>query len=867
MWEFESDDFIEMDPEKVVALRRSTSRQTFKVSRGINYELLAFLVVQQEGSEKPIARIALFSQGVKRGLVFRATEGEGVDELLAAGEQVMKDLGYDIEEVNLKFSAAMRQTVLASVPALKTASTLKTFRDERRGKLKELEEIAGSDPVEDAKDSYGWTAEAVKTATLDLQKIQNQNENFLKLSRILSGKFSSAGLTPEELLERHVTTQQELQDLSDELEELRSFRDENTKLQDQLDKQLATVEQLKEEIRQAKEAAGENAAKDLEKLQESLQQVEKERDKLQGELKETGKESASLQKEVSNLKEELENARGGQKELKGAEKELANALDTIEKLKTESADLTAELNQQRELNASAQAEVETAQKELVELQETVKTSQAEAEGAHKETEKLARQLEKIATQNEASDKKQDSLVGEIETLKGDLKQRSKDVAVAQSAREKAEQELAGQAEELGSLREQLKQSQLRQKDVTDRIRKGKEEAEQSTEDLEEELASVQEALSKSWKQRDTLKERLAEAQDRIDKLESSGGQQAAAPGSSEDKEGAGSSGRLQKQLDSLTREKVAVDTELDEARKSIERLEKELSTAVKSEVGSAGADENVEKVKDVQKQLAALESELIQEREGRENAEKRLHQQQSENKELEQSVADLEKNLASAKEESLGESPAGEDGSKTRDLQKKLAKAETALEEERRDRKNAEQDARDYRTEIRDLKQKIDELEQGGGDGGLAGKEEPARKGKSASTPPPHEVRRPPAKGATFMVDWDLESLPCSDVDAIGQAWVSAYNVNLSLEGYEAQYCTALLVVVQKGSSKGIHLLFNLKSEKRNLVLVPVKAPKDTDGLKKAVAEAKRYLQLSGFEMDKVAAGDMASKLGAYLKQ
>jgi len=96
------------------------------------------------------------------------------------------------------------------------------------------------------------------------------------------------------------------------------------------------------------------------------------------------------------------------------------------------------------------------------------------------------------------------------------------------------------------------------------------------------------------------------------------------------------------------------------------------------------------------------------------------------------------------------------------------------------------------------------------------------------------------------------------------QAWESVYNVQLSLEGYPSQYCSAYLAVLKQGRQKRLYFLFSLKKSKHTLVCVPSQLPGDDAALRKAIAEGQKYLKKSGFELEPIAPDQVASILGGY---
>lgn len=132
--------------------------------------------------------------------------------------------------------------------------------------------------------------------------------------------------------------------------------------------------------------------------------------------------------------------------------------------------------------------------------------------------------------------------------------------------------------------------------------------------------------------------------------------------------------------------------------------------------------------------------------------------------------------------------------------------------------------------------------------------------------PLPHELRPAPKKDAFFRPDWDLAGLPCRSVAQVHKAWETVANVQISLEGYPSQYCMAFLVVLRVGKQKKLYLLFRLKQSRHTLVCVPTRVPKDEASLQKAVAEGLRYLKMSGFQMEEMAAEHIDSALGSYFQ-
>lgn len=128
----------------------------------------------------------------------------------------------------------------------------------------------------------------------------------------------------------------------------------------------------------------------------------------------------------------------------------------------------------------------------------------------------------------------------------------------------------------------------------------------------------------------------------------------------------------------------------------------------------------------------------------------------------------------------------------------------------------------------------------------------------------PHELRPAPKPAALFHPNWDLEGLPCQSGDQVAMAWESAFNVQISLEGYPSQYCMAFLVVLEHGKTKELFVVFRLRKSKHTLVCVPAKSPKTKAELDQVVQEALQFLRKSGFEMAEMPRDYIDSTLGSY---
>lgn len=331
---------------------------------------------------------------------------------------------------------------------------------------------------------------------------------------------------------------------------------------------------------------------------------------------------------------------------------------------------------------------------------------------------------------------------------------------------------------------------------------------------------------------------------------------------------------LQQRLEQLENAAEGAREELAQERSIRKRLEKgaatderrlnELEKAL-SEGGAAAPPGNGQaSAAELDKLRTALNDALADvkaEREARAGLEDELD-------EAHKLVEALEKAVKGSRESSSSASRGAteEDGRRLQELAEKLAAVQLQLEEEQRD-------GRKYARAHAEAQRRIAELEhamnagEAAGQAGFSGSGSPPATRQTTDKPLPHELRPPPKPGELFRPDWDLQALPCKSADQVLQAWGSVSNVQLSLEGYPSQYCTAFLVVLKAGRQKQLFVVFNLKQSKHKLVCVPSKPPTDEAGLNKLIGEGQKYLQMSGFELEKITPADMGRVLEGYFLQ
>lgn len=429
-------------------------------------------------------------------------------------------------------------------------------------------------------------------------------------------------------------------------------------------------------------------------------------------------------------------------------------------------------------------------------------------------------------------------------------------------------ELIGQ---LGELTETLAQA------VAEELRLSAAEARARIDELTAELERVRLLGEDAVTGRQELERNLETAEKRIEDLvqKLKEARQSAAEAKTAAQE------EFRQRLESLESEAATAREELEQERSIRKRLEKgaaaderrlaELEKALENKTPEARTPEDKatvpwtdkkgrENASDETVKLRSALKEALAELKGVRRARQELEEEVAEAHTM---IEALEKALKLSQEPTRGGGAPGEDiarlTEKLHDVQVQLEKEQLAGKKSASARAAAEQ-------RVAELEEALRGRERSGfSPMPTAVKESaPAVKKSAPETPLPHELRPAPRPGALFRPDWDLAGLPCKSAEQVLQAWGSVSNVQLSLEGYPSQYCAAFLVVLKSGKQRQLVILFNLKGSKHTLVCVPSKVPADEAALSKAVDEGQKYLQMSGFELDKIAPSDISRILGGY---
>ncbi len=698
--------------------------------------------------------IAFHAKALKRTLVYTVS-GSDAEAIWQNGQEILAQLGFHLEDVNLKLSPAMQEVVLRDLPGLATPGEARKQRQDRARLLADLQ--ATHDKAPDSA--------AGKKAANRLRGETRQDERVLELRQFL-----------EELLEPAEAAAADLRALRDQVHELAE--------------RAAAAEALGEAERRQREiceSITSAAEKRIQELEASLVEMET----LSAKALKQKRNNAQLQKQVKELSGTLESV----------QQEAATALAERQQLVSDSnvahertAGLEAELQEASRSLETAQAQLAEEQAEKARLDEDLKAAELRIEVLDKEladTRDQAGRQDDVVEATEDARTQLDEVRQALHETLGRNEELERELAAAVEQGETLDRDSSGLADQVADLTErnlQLTSDLTKARDEYDQECQLRRHLEESTAQNEKRIKALKKSLARAV---EDAEERIAEA--------------AGPPETAAEIEALAAELHRQAELLDLERQaQEKLETALHLAREQIDALEEALRQAAARESSA-------------QATAASGKSELQALQEQLQSAVERLERERAEQGRLARALAEAEQQLAERKS---AESPSQAE-SRERHAAEPVAEAEPAVEPRQ----------------------------------------------KAASRPLPHELRPAPKKGALFHPDWDLPGLPCASTKQVYKAWESAFNVQISLEGYPSQYCMVYLVALDLAGQKKLYLLYRLKKTKHTLVSVPTSMPSDETSLQKTIAEGLNFLKKSGFEMEEIAAENIASALKSYFQE
>ena len=549
---YESDGFLEVDAPDILKLCRSKKSVSFGEGDSETFDLQATLCEYQDNKVRR-CRVAFYAKVLKRALVFTVSDAE-TKPSWQHGEDLLAELGFELESVNLKLSPAMLEVVLRDVAGLSAPDVARAARTEQMQENAGLQKIVDDDP----------DSPQGKKAALKLSAAKRSEEKLQLLRQLLEQTFSpqhQANDETEALLDQVKDLTSRLEVAEKNAEEERTQREFSESITAAAEKRIQELEEILVDVEtkssgelklKRKIAALQGQIKELkEELQKAQDDLTVERDN-QGLFVEDVKSAqatiASLEAGLKEKNSALENAQIDLEEGLAEREELEAELKEV-KLRVEvlTQDLETQKQQAEEFGESA-GEIKQLQEKLTDTELALKDAQRENRAL--ETDKDDADKEGLETfRTRCND-----LVKQCEELKGKLE-------LEASVRRRLERGASADDKRINELEEALAACQSGDADTADspellELRARLEEEQGLREDLEKDLEDAHKIV-------DSLEQMIRERE------EGAGGWQT----------GKEELGEKEKKLKELTEQANQMKAQLEQEEIAQKRLAKELASA------------------------------------------------------------------------------------------------------------------------------------------------------------------------------------------------------------------------------------------------------------------------------------------------
>jgi chromosome segregation ATPase len=456
---YEHEGFIESEANEIQQLCRSTFAVSFGDPDQNKYELHATLCDYQDQDERR-CRIAFYAKSLKRALVFTVA-GTEKSSLWPYGQEVLLELGYQLEDVNLKLSPAMLEVVLRDVPGVASPAEAHLQRSEHQRLLAELQTTC---------DEYPESAKG-KRAALKLSTEKRLQERSVDLRELLEDLFS-----PQEKADDETAT------LLAQIKDLTArFKEAET---------AAGSERSQKEFNEAITSAAEKRIQELEEL---LVYVETRSSDV---LKQKRK-VVELNRRIKGLDAELVAARDALVEERDKQKQF---VDDVKSANEQIAALQRALRESEDLREEAFAQLGEQESEAAELDKSYRDAELRIKVLDKELKIAGQRVDGF-----------DEAARLAEELQVQFDKAEEQLNSTTKLNESLEEELSAAVEKCDSLQKSLQEAEdLEQANavVHAELRK----VEDQSAELAKENESLKEELSAAVEKHDNLQKSFQEAE-------------------------------------------------------------------------------------------------------------------------------------------------------------------------------------------------------------------------------------------------------------------------------------------------------------------------------------------------------------------
>lgn len=430
---YESEGFIEVGAKEIKKLSRSVAAVAVGEADGARFDVQATLC-EYLAESQVFCKVAFHAKSLKKALIFSVKPPEN-SSAWTHGAEIIAELGFKLEAVNLQLSSAMLEVVLKDVPGVASVAEARRQRTEKVNLLQKLQEDAEKDP--ESKEG--------KRAALKLGSERRLQERTEQLQQIFNEMFA-----PKEVNADFDSAMEQVKDLSVRLERAEAELDEERKQREMSEVITAAAEKRIQEL--------EELLVDVETQSASELKQKRMVTKLKGQVKDLEEQlhaaNAAVEEERQNQTEFVNDVKGANEQivtleskLLDVENELALSLDRL-------AEVDSEREQSQEVADKASERVQELEIKLKQARDDFDNSLERLTASEQTTAQLTESLELSETRIEKLEKSQK----ELQELLDEKQAVAENLVVAEAKVEQLQAELAQSSKALGQ--ESVAASQL-----------------------------------------------------------------------------------------------------------------------------------------------------------------------------------------------------------------------------------------------------------------------------------------------------------------------------------------------------------------------------------------------------------------------
>jgi hypothetical protein len=451
MLQFESDDFLEINPADILAIQRSRAPVSITVASGRSFDLRATLC-QQLVNKQPVCYLVLYSSSLKRALVFSFDGATDAASQICLGVESLAGFGFQLDPLDLNLKPAMLETVLRDIPPMQKPEYVRRMRKERQSRIASLEKTLKmlGKPAPSSKEGleHKKTLEQLNAERKAEQHLQSLREHFQKELSVLEEKLkllSAAQVPPETKEQFRPQPSKDERPSGGSTPAFQAPGNEATKskhrqAQPEPEPAANQLRQAIETEKPADRSAGEEKRKFREILPEKVQKQPDDETQHEVAAKVATHQAASPSRKDLSAEPAVGKSERSERETQlqqaeqQARKDLAEVSKELDSVRKDLAEVSKELDSTRKDLTESRQGLEKSDKELAETRKQLVGAQKELGGLQKqiavrdgevtelkaETDRLTAQHKTAEQHGKAEEKKRRALEGELKDIRAEI---------------------------------------------------------------------------------------------------------------------------------------------------------------------------------------------------------------------------------------------------------------------------------------------------------------------------------------------------------------------------------------------------------------------------------------------------------------